>query len=64
MAENIDTVDLLSPAEFFRNHYILQVKSTIAAYSPPMVVVGEAIQNAIDAICERGRRKRDTSASQ
>lgn len=45
-------VDLLSPAEVFRENYIYQMRQTIDAYSVSMIVMGEALQNAIDAVCD------------
>jgi len=47
-----DSIDLLSPHDSYRKNYAYQVRSTIDAYSIPMTVIGEALQNAIDAICE------------
>jgi hypothetical protein len=52
MANNNNTLDLLNPADFFRKNYIHQVKQTIDAYSKAMIVLGEALQNAIDAVCD------------
>jgi len=45
-------VDLLTPSTSYRNNYISQIQNTIGGYSNPSVVLGEAIQNAIDAICD------------
>lgn len=47
----MDFVDLLDPANL-HEHYRHQLKQTISAYSPAMIVLGEALQNAIDAIVE------------
>lgn len=47
-----NTVDLLTPAALFRNNYVHQIRQTIDAYSPSKVVLGEALQNAIDAVCD------------
>ena len=55
MSNMSSTVDLLNPAGFFRVNYINQLRQTIAAYSDSMIVVGEALQNAIDAVCEQPR---------
>ena len=46
------TVNLLSPSEFLRTNYVHQLRQTIAAYSASMIALGEALQNAIDAVCE------------
>ena len=43
--------DLLRPTHLFDN-YRHQLRQTISAYSPTMTVLGEALQNAIDAIVE------------
>ena len=43
--------DLLKPTHLFDN-YRHQLRQTISAYSPTMTVLGEALQNAIDAIVE------------
>lgn len=48
----VPTVDLLAPADFFRRNYVHQIRQTINAYSASKLVVGEALQNAIDAVCE------------
>jgi len=45
-------VDLLTPSTSYRNNYISQIQNTIDAYPNPSVVLGEALQNAIDAICD------------
>jgi hypothetical protein len=45
-------VDLLTPSANYRNNYISQIQNTIDAYPNPSVVLGEAIQNSIDAICD------------
>ncbi len=52
MDNDKDTVDLLAPSEPYRDNYAHQLQQTIEAYSTSMIVVGEAIQNAIDAVCE------------
>ena len=44
--------DLLNPATEFRENYLHQLKQTIVAYNPTQIVLGEALQNAIDAIVE------------
>ena len=49
--------DLLNPTGFsersdFSKHYRHQLKQTISAYNPTQIVLGEALQNAIDAIVE------------
>ena len=43
--------DLLKPTHLYDN-YRHQLRQTISAYSPTMTVLGEALQNAIDAIVE------------
>ena len=47
----MEYVDLLDPTNL-HEHYRHQLRQTISAYSPAMVVLGEALQNAIDAIVE------------
>lgn len=44
--------DLLNPAAEFRENYLHQLKQTIVAYNPTQIVLGEALQNSIDAIVE------------
>ena len=44
-------LDLLNPSDF-SELYRHQLKQTISAYSPTQIVLGEALQNAIDAIVE------------
>jgi hypothetical protein len=46
-------IDLLRPPQL-PDLYIHQLKQTIQAYSPAQIVIGEALQNAIDAIIESG----------
>lgn len=63
MNAGVETIDLLMPSEvILRLNYLHQLRSTIAAYSPTMIVIGEALQNAIDAVCETKRRKGKISA--
>ena len=50
-------MDLLSP-ETYRENYVSQLRETIRAYSVPLVAVGEALQNAMDAI-EHGQPQPD-----
>ncbi|MCS3675252.1 hypothetical protein [Salinibacter ruber] len=45
--------NLLHPGNFFKDNYLKQVRQTINAYSPTKKVIGEPIQNSIDAICRR-----------
>jgi hypothetical protein len=45
-------IDLLNPYEQYRSNYAHQIRHTIDAYSISMIVVGEALQNAIDAVCD------------
>lgn len=52
MSSSETKINLLSPAESFRDNYIRQLQRTIEAYSSSMIVLGEAIQNSIDAVCE------------
>ena len=44
-------LDLLNPSDL-RDHYRHQLKQTISAYNPTQVVLGEALQNAIDAVVQ------------
>ena len=44
--------NLLNPHEHLQKNYLHQLKHTIAAYGPTQIVIGEALQNAIDAIVE------------
>ena len=44
-------LDLLNPLDL-RDHYRHQLKQTISAYNPTQVVLGEALQNAIDAVVQ------------
>lgn len=46
-------IDLLRPPEL-PDLYIHQLKQTIQAYSPAQIVIGEALQNAIDAVIQAG----------
>jgi hypothetical protein len=55
MSNSSNTVDLLNPADFFRANYVHQLRQTIAAYSASMITLGEALQNAIDAVCQQPR---------
>jgi len=57
MSNVSNIVDLLNPADFFRANYVHQLRQTIAAYSASMITLGEALQNAIDAVCEQPRPK-------
>lgn len=43
-------IDLLMPVLAYRQNYVAQIRETIDAYPVPLVVVGECLQNAIDAI--------------
>lgn len=47
-------IDLLNPSgsDFYRSNYLNQIQKTIDAYSVSAIVLGEALQNAIDAICD------------
>ena len=45
----MESIDLLRP-ETAMNNYRNQIKHTIDAYSVPHIVVGEALQNALDAV--------------
>lgn len=44
-------LDLLNPTDLQRN-YVHQLKQTISAYLPGHIVIGEALQNALDAAVE------------
>ena len=46
-------LDLLQPSALYE-HYVHQLSQAINAYSVPQIVIGEALQNAIDAIVEMG----------
>jgi len=45
-------VDLIRPGKNYKENYIYQVRQTVDAYSPTHIAFGEAVQNAIDAVCE------------
>ena len=45
--------DLLNPTEL-KDQYIHQISQTINAYDQVQIVIGEALQNALDAIVEMG----------
>ena len=47
----MEYLDLLNPSNL-RENYRHQLKQTISAYNPTQIVLGEALQNAIDAIVE------------
>ena len=47
----MEHLDLLNPANLHEN-YRHQLRQTISAYNPTAIVLGEALQNAIDAIVE------------
>ena len=47
----MESIDLLNPSDL-REHYRHQLRQTISAYNPTQIVLGEALQNAIDAIVE------------
>lgn len=47
----MDFYDLVNPSDF-GELYRHQLKQTISAYNPTQIVLGEALQNAIDAIVE------------
>ena len=49
----MEYLDLLNPSNLYE-HYQHQLKQTIRAYNPTQIVLGEALQNAIDAIVEVG----------
>lgn len=57
MSKSEDKIDLLSPGASFRENYSYQLQQTIDAYSISKIVIGEAIQNAIDAVCETDKRE-------
>jgi hypothetical protein len=50
-------VDLLNPPDAFRENYLHQLQQTIDAYSIPLRVLGEPLQNAIDAAEETASEK-------
>lgn len=47
----MEYLDLLNPLDL-REHYRHQLKQTISAYNPTQVVLGETLQNAIDAVVQ------------
>ena len=47
------SLDLLNPSDL-SDHYRHLLRQTISAYNPTQIVLGEALQNAIDAIVETG----------
>ncbi len=47
----MESLDLLNPSNL-SEHYRHQLRQTINAYNPTQIVLGEALQNAIDAIVE------------
>ena len=47
----MEYLNLLNPSDL-SEHYRHQLKQTISAYNPTQIVLGEALQNAIDAIVE------------
>ena len=47
----MEYLDLLNPSDL-RDHYRHQLKQTIRAYNPTQVVLGETLQNAIDAVVQ------------
>ena len=47
----MESLDLLNPLHL-SEHYRHQLRQTISAYNPTQIVLGEALQNAIDAIVE------------
>ena len=47
----MEYLDLLNPLDL-HEHYRHQLKQTINAYNPTQIVLGEVLQNAIDAIVE------------
>ena len=47
----MEYLNLLNPSNLYE-HYQHQLKQTISAYNPTQIVLGEALQNAIDAIVE------------
>ena len=47
-------IDLLNPSPMLQGHYIHQLRTTIQAYSATQIVVGEVLQNAIDAVVVAG----------
>jgi hypothetical protein len=49
----MSSLNLLSPNQL-QQHYIHQLRQTIDAYDGPHIVLGEALQNALDAVIEAG----------
>jgi len=47
-------IDLLTPAnaDSYKQNYMHQMRQTIDAYLKSMIVLGEGLQNAIDAVCD------------
>jgi len=51
------TMDLLAPLgaeQQLRENYVHQLRRTIDAYLPTYIFIGEALQNALDAVREVG----------
>ena len=46
-------LDLLNPTNL-QGHYVHQLRQTIHAYGPTQIMLGEALQNAIDAVVQSG----------
>lgn len=47
-----DNINLLNPSMYAQDNYIHQLEQTIQAYSRIFIVLGEALQNALDAVCD------------
>lgn len=60
------TLDLLAPLgaeERLRANYVHQLQQTINAYLPSYIFVGEALQNALDAVREVGQGAKNISVT-
>lgn len=57
MSTQLDLLTPQGPEDDRRQNYIHQLRQTINAYDPTNVFVGEALQNALDAVRQAGTRK-------
>lgn len=57
MSTQLDLLTPQGPEDDRRQNYIHQLRQTIDAYDPTNVFVGEALQNALDAVRQAGDRK-------
>ena len=59
MAGEVDVseLDLLNPSSVLQQNYVNQLRQTVDAYSPAFIVLGEVVQNSLDAVREIGGGK-------